>query len=395
MVSQRVLNMAPSATGVVSDKIQELRAEGVEVYGFNIGEPDFPTPQPIVDACERALRDHKTKYVATGGILPLRAAIAEKLERENGLSYTAGQICVTTGAKQAVFNSIQAVCNPGDEVIIPTPCWVSYVEMIKLAGAVPVTVPTRKEDFQLDLEAVAAAVTDRTKLIIINSPNNPTGAVYTRETLTALTELAVAKNFYILADEIYEKLIYGTTEHVSIASLSPEAYEHTITVNGFSKSFCMTGWRIGYVAAPVEIAKGITALQSHQTSNSTTFVQWAALTALAECAEDVQIMKEKFLERRDLMYERLTAIPGVTCALPDGAFYLMPDISSFFGKSAAGYHIRNASDLCVYLLDTARVAVVTGEAFEAPNCIRFSYSTSNKMIIEGMAEVERALKRLK
>ncbi len=343
MVSQRVLNMTPSATGVVSDKIQELRAEGVEIYGFNIGEPDFPTPRPIVEACERALREHKTKYIATGGILPLRAAIADKLERENGLSYTAGQICVTTGAKQAVFNGILSVVDPGDEVIIPIPCWVSYVEMIKLAGGVPVTVPT-KADFQLDVDAVAAAVTEKTKLIIINSPNNPTGAVYTRETLMALAELAIEKQFYILADEIYEKLIYGETEHVSIGSLSPEAYEHTITVNGFSKSFCMTGWRIGYVAAPAEIAKGIVLLQSHQTSNSTTFVQWAALTALAECAEDVQIMKERFLERRDLMYEKLTAIPDIRCPLPDGAFYLMPDVSAYFGKSAEGYHIRNASE---------------------------------------------------
>ena len=393
MVSDRIKNMTPSATSTLGGKIAEMKTAGIDIAAFNLGEPDFPTPDKVVKACTKAMEEGKTKYIAIGGILQLREAITRKLKKDNNLSYTANQICVSTGAKQAVFNAVMAVCNPGDEIIIPTPCWVSYVEMAKLAGAVPVLVPT-DDKFHLIIEEIEKATTDKTKAIIINTPNNPTGAVYSEESLKELAALAIKNDFYVIADEVYEKLVYNDVKHVSIASLSEEMYKKTIVINGLSKSYSMTGWRVGYAAGPEDIIKGMTSLQGHVTTSSTTFIQWASIDALEKCEEEVENMRKEFLKRRDFMYERLNKIPGMQCPKPEGAFYLMPDVTYYFGKSYKDWKIESAADLCNYLLEEARVAVVPGNAFEAPKTIRFAYSVSIETIAAGMDRMEEALKKL-
>ncbi len=393
MVSDRIKNMTPSATSTLGGKIAEMKTAGIDIAAFNLGEPDFPTPDKVVKACTKAMEEGKTKYIAIGGILQLREAITRKLKKDNNLSYTANQICVSTGAKQAVFNAVMAVCNPGDEIIIPTPCWVSYVEMAKLAGAVPVLVPT-DDKFHLIIEEIEKAITDKTKAIIINTPNNPTGAVYSEESLKELAALAIKNDFYVIADEVYEKLVYNDVKHVSIASLSEEMYKKTIVINGLSKSYSMTGWRVGYAAGPEDIIKGMTSLQGHVTTSSTTFIQWASIDALEKCEEEVENMRKEFLKRRDFMYERLNKIPGMQCPKPEGAFYLMPDVTYYFGKSYKDWKIESAADLCNYLLEEARVAVVPGNAFEAPKTIRFAYSVSIETIAAGMDRMEEALKKL-
>ena len=393
MVSERIKNMTPSATSTLGGKIAEMKTAGIDIAAFNLGEPDFPTPDKVVKACTKAMEEGKTKYIAIGGILQLREAITRKLKKDNNLSYTANQICVSTGAKQAVFNAVMAVCNPGDEIIIPTPCWVSYVEMAKLAGAVPVLVPT-DDKFHLIIEEIEKAITDKTKAIIINTPNNPTGAVYSEESLKELAALAIKNDFYVIADEVYEKLVYNDVKHVSIASLSEEMYKRTIVINGLSKSYSMTGWRVGYAAGPEDIIKGMTSLQGHVTTSSTTFIQWASIDALEKCEEEVENMRKEFLKRRDFMYERLNKIPGMQCPKPEGAFYLMPDVTYYFGKSYKDWKIESAADLCNYLLEEARVAVVPGNAFEAPKTIRFAYSVSIETIAAGMDRMEEALKKL-
>lgn len=393
MVSDRIKNMTPSATSTLGGKIAEMKTAGIDIAAFNLGEPDFPTPDKVVKACTKAMEEGKTKYIAIGGILQLREAITRKLKKDNNLSYTANQICVSTGAKQAVFNAVMAVCNPGDEIIIPTPCWVSYVEMAKLAGAVPVLVPT-DDKFHLIIEEIEKAITDKTKAIIINTPNNPTGAVYSEESLKELAALAIKNDFYVIADEVYEKLVYNDVKHVSIASLSEEMYKKTIVINGLSKSYSMTGWRVGYAAGLEDIIKGMTSLQGHVTTSSTTFIQWASIDALEKCEEEVENMRKEFLKRRDFMYERLNKIPGMQCPKPEGAFYLMPDVTYYFGKSYKDWKIESAADLCNYLLEEARVAVVPGNAFEAPKTIRFAYSVSIETIAAGMDRMEEALKKL-
>ena len=393
MVSERIKNMTPSATSTLGGKIAEMKTAGIDIAAFNLGEPDFPTPDKVVKACTKAMEEGKTKYIAIGGILQLREAITRKLKKDNNLSYTANQICVSTGAKQAVFNAVMAVCNPGDEIIIPTPCWVSYVEMAKLAGAVPVLVPT-DDQFHLITEEIEKAITNKTKAIIINTPNNPTGAVYSEESLKELAALAIKNDFYVIADEVYEKLVYNDVKHVSIASLSEEMYKRTIVINGLSKSYSMTGWRVGYAAGPEDIIKGMTSLQGHVTTSSTTFIQWASIDALEKCEEEVENMRKEFLKRRDFMYERLNKIPGMQCPKPEGAFYLMPDVTYYFGKSYKDWKIESAADLCNYLLEEARVAVVPGNAFEAPKTIRFAYSVSIETIAAGMDRMEEALKKL-
>ena len=393
MVSDRILNMTPSATSTLGGKISEMKNAGIDIAAFNLGEPDFPTPEKISKACTEAMEAGKTKYIAIGGLLQLRKTIAEKFKKDNGLEYTPDQICVSTGAKQAVFNGIMAVCNPGDEVIIPTPCWVSYVEMVKLAGAVPVLVPTDAE-FHLITEEIEKAITDKTKLIIINTPNNPTGVVYSEESLKKLADIVVKNELYIIADEVYEKLVYNSVKHVSIAGLSKEIYNRTIVVNGFSKAYSMTGWRVGYAAGPKDIIKGMTSLQGHVTTSSTTFIQWACITALEDCADEIEEMRQEFLRRRDYMYERLNQIPGMQCPKPEGAFYLMPDVTYYFGKKYGKWTINNAGDLCNYLLEEARVAIVPGNAFEAPKTVRFAYSVSVETIAAGMDRMTEALSKL-
>lgn len=393
MLAKRILNMTPSATSELLGKVAEMRAAGEDIIAFSAGEPDLQTPQPVIDACKKALDEGKTKYTGIGGILELKKEICRKLERDNHIAYSPEQICVSTGAKQALFNAVMALCNQGDEVIIPTPCWVSYVEMVKLAEGTPVLVPTNA-DYSLDIGAIADAVTEKTKAIIINTPNNPTGACYDGASLKALAGLAVKHDFYVISDEVYEKLVYDGNKHISIAAFSKEICQRTVTINGLSKSHSMTGWRLGYSAAPKEISQGITSLQGHMTSNSTTFVQWAAAEALRSCDGAVEEMRQEFAKRRDYFYERLCALPGITCVKPGGAFYLMPDVSSYFGKEVDGRKIKDSDDFCNYILQEAKVAIVPGSAFGMPKTVRFAYTESMERVREGLERFERALRKL-
>lgn len=393
MLAKRIQNMAPSATSELFGKVAQLKEQGVDIISFNVGEPDFPTPEEIIAECKEAMDAGKTKYTPVSGITELKDEICRKLKKDNHVHYEKDQICVSTGAKHALYNAVMTICDPGDEILLPTPCWVSYVEMIKLAGGIPVAVPAR-EDYQLDLDAIRAAVTERTKGIMINTPNNPTGACYTKESLMELGEIAVQNDFYIISDEIYEKLIYDGNEHVCVSSLSKEIYEHTILINGFSKSYAMTGWRIGYAAASKDVIKGMTGFQSHVTSNNTTFVQWAAIRALQMGSDTVTAMRDELEKRRDFMYASLCEMPGITCVKPGGAFYLMPDISAYFGKKANGKIIKDAGDFCMYMLEEAKVAVVPGDAFFMPNAVRFSYTDSMDRLQEGMERFGNVLLKI-
>lgn len=393
MLSEAVKNITPSATCMLEGVVADLKAAGVDVIGLNAGEPDFCTPAPIRRACAEAMEAGKTRYVNIPGIAELRGAICAKLLRDNRVPYEPSQICVSTGAKQALNNAVMATVNPGDEVIIPIPGWVSYVEIVKLYGGVPVCVQT-DTDYQLDLEKIEAAVTDRTAAILINTPNNPTGAVYTEASLRSLAELAVRRDFYIISDEVYEKLTYNGKKHFCPAAASPEARARTIVVNGMSKAYAMTGWRIGYTAAPADIAAGISAIQSHTTSNSTTFVQWAAIEALEHGQEQMEQMIREYARRKDYTYERLTAIPGVTCRNVDGAFYLLPDISAYFGRRAGQTVLRDSFDFCGYILNEGHVAIVPGGAFQSPNTVRVAYTNSMENIKKGLDRIEAALANL-
>ena len=393
MLSKIVSNITPSATCELEGTVADMKAAGLDVIGLNAGEPDFMTPQAIRDACYAAVEAGKTKYVNIAGIAELRKAICVKLERDNQVHYEPDQICVSTGAKQALNNAVLSVMNPGDEVIIPMPGWVSYIEIVKLYGGVPVCVDT-KPDYQLDIEAIEKAITPKTAAILINSPNNPTGAVYTRESLERLVDLAVHHNFYIISDEVYEKLVYGDAKHVCISSLSKEAYEHTIVINGMSKAFAMTGWRIGYSAAPADIAHGLKDIQGHTTSNGVTFIQWAAITALEHCDDDVAYMVEEYKKRRDYTFNRLTAMRGIICKNVDGAFYLLPDVSYYYGRTVNGKEIKDSFDFCSYILDEAHVAIVPGAAFNAPEGVRVAYTNSMDKIVEALDRMEKALAKI-
>lgn len=394
MLSRRVANMTPSATHAMTARIAEKRAAGEDILTFSIGEPDFPTPEPIVRACAQALEAGKTKYTPTAGTMELRRAICGKLLRENGLEYAPEQICVSTGGKEALSNAVFALCDPGDEVLIPVPCYVSYVEIVKLAGGVPVLVETN-EDYSLNAEAMRRAVTDKTRLILLNSPNNPTGAVYSQQSLEALGELVLERDLAVISDEVYEKLVYDGAEHVSIAALSPELRERCVVVNSFSKTFAMTGWRLGYTASSTEISRACSGFQGHMTSCAVSFVQAAAMTALADCEDQVEQMRRAYEQRRNYMHERLTKMPGIRCALPKGAFYLMPDVRAYLGTGCAWGRIDTAEDLCNYLLDEARIAAVFGEAFCMPGTVRLAYASSLEQIREGMDRMEAALARLR
>lgn len=394
MLSKRIANITPSATHAMTARIAEKRAAGESIITFSIGEPDFPTPRPIVEACEQALREGKTRYTSTNGIAALREAVCEKLWKDNGLSYTPAQICISSGAKQALSNAVYALCDEGDEVLIPTPCYVSYVEIVKLAGGVPVLVPTNA-DFSLNAENIRKAITPRTKLILLNSPNNPTGAVYSRASLEALGGIAEENDLYVISDEVYEKLVYDGAEHVSIASVSDAMYGRTVVVNGFSKAYAMTGWRLGYTASDPDVSKACNAFQGHMTSCPVSFVQYAALKAFTGCGDAVEQMRKAFEERRDYMHARLNAMPGIRCRKPQGAFYLMPDVRACLGRSDGERKIETAEDLCNYLLDEAGVAAVFGEAFCMPGTIRFAYANSMENIRLGMDRMEAALARLR
>jgi aspartate aminotransferase len=385
-LASRVKELTPSLTLAIDSKAKALKAEGVDVCGFGAGEPDMDTPEHIKAAAIEALHAGFTKYTPASGTPELRQAISEKFSKDNGLEYKPSQIIVSNGAKQSCYNAIAAVCNPGDEVIIPSPYWLSYPEMVRLAGAEPVFVETTEENaWKITAEQFEDAMTPRTKMIIINSPGNPTGSIYTRDELRAISEVAAEEDIYILSDEIYEKLTYDGAEHVSIASLTPEAYDLTITVNGFSKAYSMTGWRLGYLGAPEAIARAIDSMQSHSTSNPCSFAQKGGLAALKGDQQCVIDMRDEFDIRRQYMYERLTSIAGVTAVKPQGAFYILANISGLGLKS------QNFADR---LLTKANVAVVPGIAFGDDRTVRLSYATSLDVIKTGLDRIEEFCKSL-
>jgi len=379
-ISERAAQLTPSLTLSIDSKAKAMKAEGIDVCGFGAGEPDFDTPEHIKAAAIEALQAGFTKYTPSAGIPELRAAIAEKLAADNGLTYRAGQVIVNNGAKHSCYNAILATCQPGDEVIIPAPYWVSYPDMVRLVGAEPVIVPTmERNNWKMRAEDFENAMTPRTKMLIMNTPCNPTGSVYTREELEAIVEVASGEDIYILSDEIYEKLVYDDAKHVSIASLSKEAYDLTITVNGFSKSYAMTGWRLGYLAAPEAVAKAVDSIQSHTTANPSSFSQRGALAALKGDQQAVSDMREEFDMRRNYMIDRLSKIPNVTAVKPQGAFYVLLNISQL------GLTSQNFADR---LLSKANVAVVPGAAFGDDRTIRLSYATSIDIIKKGLDRLQ-------
>jgi aspartate aminotransferase len=379
-LAQRATTLTPSLTLAIDAKAKKLKADGVDVCGFGAGEPDFDTPQYIKDAAVQALAAGFTKYTPSSGIPELRAAIAEKLKNDNGLDYKPSQVIVNCGAKHSCYNVILATCQAGDEVIIPAPYWLSYPEMAKLADASPVIVETTEASaFKITPDQFRDAMTPATKLIILNSPGNPTGTVYSRDELQALAEVALEEDILMLSDEIYEKITYDGVQAVSLASLSKNIYDLTITVNGFSKAYAMTGWRLGYVAAPEPIAAAIDSIQSHSTSNPTSFAQKGALAGLKGDQSFIGEMVKAFAERRAYMYDRLTKIPGVTCVKPMGAFYMLPNISSFGLAS---------TDFASKLLDDQKVAVVPGIAFGSDAHVRLSYACSMENIQKGLDRIE-------
>lgn len=392
VLTTRVQNLSPSPTLAIPEKVGQLRYKGIYVTNFAEGEPDFNTPDNIKLAGLKAILDNKTKYTPAAGVLELREAICKKLKSDNNLDYSPENIVVTTGAKQALLNSILALVQSDDEVIIPKPCWVSYTEQIKLASSNPVLIETKPENnFHLDLKIIRETISKKTKMIILNSPNNPTGTVYTREELEELANLAVENNIYVLSDEIYEKLLYDGAEHISIASFNNDIKELTIVINGVSKSYAMTGWRLGYSAAAKEITQAMIKIQGHSTSNANSVAQMAALEALSGSQDSVIDMCDEFKKRREFVVGSLKSIEGIKCNSPTGAFYAFPNIESYFGKQYKNYTINTSFNMVEYLLDEAHVAVVQGSAFNAEGYIRICFAASMDELVEGMERVKNAL----
>lgn len=386
-ISKRAASLSPSLTLAIDSKAKQMKAEGQDVVGFGAGEPDFDTPQHIKDACAKALAAGFTKYTPASGIPELRQAIADKFKRDNGLDYKPSQIIVSCGGKHSCYNVIMATCEEGDEVIIPSPYWLSYPEMVKLAGAKPVIIATTdKTEFKVTPEQLRAAITPRTRLLVLNSPSNPTGSVYTPEQIKALGDVCVEKGVLIMSDEIYEQLLYDGAKHQSVASFSPAHYEHTIIVHGLAKAWSMTGWRLGFLAAPEPIAKAINAIQSHSTSNPTSFAQKGGVAALTGPQDHLPKWLAEFDQRRKFAHQKLNSIPGISCVNAKGAFYLFPNIAETGLKS---------SDFCAKLLEAEKVAAVPGIAFGADDYMRISYATSMGNIEKGLVRLDRFVRGLK
>ncbi|MHB9144632.1 MAG: pyridoxal phosphate-dependent aminotransferase [Symbiobacteriia bacterium] len=392
-LSTRVRAISPSPTLAIDSLTKQMQREGKDVINLSVGEPDFDTPEHIKQAAAQAMAQGFTKYTPVAGIPELRAAIAAKLKEDNGLEYRPEQIVVSNGGKHSLFNAFLSLCEPGDEVIIQAPYWVSYPEIVKLAGGVPVVIETTARDgYKLTPAMIEARLSPRTRLFILNSPSNPTGAVYSRAELEAIAEVAIARDLVIVADEIYEKLVYGGAKHVSIASLSPAMRQRTVLVNGFSKAYAMTGWRMGYAAAEPDLAKAMSDLQGHSTSNPSSITQKAALAALTGPQEPVTRMAEAFASRRDLVLEELRDLPGFELAVPpQGAFYVFPDVSSVLGKAIAGQTVDSAERLCQIILAETGVSLVPGGGFGSPDCVRISYATSPKLLREAFARLKRVM----
>ena len=394
-LSKRATMVKPSPTLAITAKAKAMSAQGIDVISFGAGEPDFDTPQHIKDAAIAALQQGFTKYTPVGGIDELKETICAKLQRENKVRYQKEQILVSCGGKHSFYNLAQALIDDKDEVIIPAPYWVSYPPMVMLAGGKPVIVDTsEEEEFKLPPDALDKAITPKTKAVVINSPSNPTGSAYTRKELERLADVALRRKIHIISDEIYEKICYDGFEHVSVASLGKEVQAITIIVNGLSKTYAMTGWRIGYTAGPQELIAAMNRIQSQSTSNPTSFAQKGALDALEGSQTEISIMVAEYEKRRDLIWKALTSITGVSCYKPQGAFYCFPNVGAYLGKGHKGKRIKDTADLTDYLLDEARVAVVPGIEFGAEGYLRLSYPIAPAIIQEGVKRIKEALARL-
>lgn len=393
-ISVKALNISPSATLAIDAKAKAMKAQGIDVVGFGAGEPDFDTPEYIKRAAIEAIEQGKTKYTPASGTLDLKKAIVKKFKDENNLDYTAENIVVSNGAKHSLVNAFMALCNPGDEVIIPAPYWVSYPEMVKIADGVPRILNTSEENnFKFTAKELEEAITDKTKVLVLNSPSNPTGMVYTRDELEEIAKVAVKKDIYVISDEIYEHLIYEG-KHVSIASLGEEIKNRTIVINGVSKTYAMTGWRIGYCAAPAQIAKVMSNVQSHATSNPNSIAQYATVAALSGGYAEIEMMRKAFMERRNYMVERMNKINGVSAKLPAGAFYVMMNISKLKGKEVFGIKINTSDDFSLAFLEGEKVAVVPGRGFGADDFVRWSYATGMENIKKGLDRLEDMINRM-
>lgn len=388
-LSERALAISPSVTLIIDSRAKQLRAEGMDVIGFSAGEPDFCTPEYINDAGKFAIDAGITRYTPVAGTLDLRQEICEKFFHDNNVEYTPAEIIVSNGAKQALFTALSVLINPGDEVILPAPCWLSYPEMVRMAGGVPVLVHGSEENnFVVTADMIRPYVTEKTKALIINSPNNPNGCVWSYNELKAIAELAVECGFYVISDEIYEKLIYDDERHYCMASISPEIKKQCIVVNGVSKTYAMTGWRIGYAAGPKNVIKAMSSFQSHASSNANSIAQYAAATAISCGDKYIRSMIEEYNARRRLMYRLINEIDGLSCKLPKGAFYIMASLKDVIGKSHKGRIIDGSTRFAELLLDEKRVAVVPALAFGDDSYIRLSYAISRQSIVEGMQRMK-------
>ena len=392
-LSRKVLQVSASPTLAIDAKFKAMKADGIDVIGFGCGEPDFDTPENIKEAAIKAIRDGQTKYTPASGTLDLKKAICEKLKRDNGLDYTPANIVVSNGAKHSLMNAFDAIINPGDEIIVPAPYWVSYTEMIKMADGVPVIIETKEEDgFEFTPEQLKAAITPKTKALVLNSPSNPTGMLYEEDKLRKIAEIIVENDIFVVSDEIYENLIYDGKKHVSIASFNEEIKDRTIIINGVSKSYAMTGWRIGFTAANAQVTKAMANMQSHAASNPSSISQAAALEAYNGTQDTVEEMRKVFEERRNYMVERINSINGVSCKKPEGAFYVMMNIKDIFGREIGGKVINTSDDFCEVLLEKSLVALVPGSGFGCEGYVRWSYATSMENIVKGLDRLEEFLK---
>ena len=395
-VSKQIEKVGVSPTMKVSAEAKAMKARGEDVIDLSVGEPDFPTPQNIKDAAKNAIDTEHTKYTVNPGTVQLRQAIASRLKEDHGLEYSIDEIIVSNGAKQSVYNTIMVTVNVDDEVIVPAPYWVSYPEMVTLAHGEPVIVPTTEESgFKITPQQLEDAITSYTRAVILCNPSNPTGSAYTKEELLALYEVISKHDIYVISDEIYEKLVYDDFKATSFATLSEEAKKKTILINGVSKAYSMTGWRIGYTAGPKNIIKGINKIQSHSTSNASAISQEAAIEAFSGPQDAVEEMRVQFEKRRNYLWEEISKIEGITCYKPQGAFYLFPNVSGLFNKAAGEYKIENSMDLAMYLLQKAKIAAVPGIAFGAEGFIRMSYATSMENLERAVARIKEAVTELK
>ena len=392
-LSRKALQVSASPTLAIDAKFKAMKAEGIDVIGFGCGEPDFDTPDNIKAAAIKAIEEGQTKYTPASGTLALKQAVCDKLKRDNGLDYKPSNIVVSNGAKHSLLNAFNAIINPGDEIIVPAPYWVSYTEMIKMADGVPVIIETKEEDdFKFTAQQLRDAITPKTKALVLNSPSNPTGMLYGEAELREIAEIAVENDIFVVADEIYEKLIYDGKQHVSIASFNEEIKDRTIIINGVSKSYAMTGWRIGFTAANEAVTKAMANMQSHAASNPSSISQAAALEAYNGEQETVEEMRKVFEERRNYMVDRINSIAGVSCRKPEGAFYVMMNIKEVFGREICGKVINTSDDFCEVLLENSLVALVPGSGFGIEGYVRWSYATSMENIVKGLDRLEDFLK---